>query len=279
MNNRLVSVIIPVYNRYEQLTEAVESVLRQTFQNYEIIIVDDGSEDERIEWFSISNGLKYYKTEHTGMPGFVRNRGFEIARGNYIAFLDSDDMWNIYKLERQFQYMDKHPEYRIMHTKEIWIRNGKILSQSKQKHKREGDIFKDGLKKCIVGPSTVLLESSLFEEFGGFREDLEIAEDYELWLRVLSKYEIGYLDESLIIKRDGDWAQLSKKYDYIEIFRIKGLKDLVENGYFEEKKMAEARKELMRKIEIYMKGVKKRGKKAEYEKWKKYLEKLEIGKE
>jgi glycosyltransferase involved in cell wall biosynthesis len=271
MRTTLVSVIIPVYNRYEQLEEAVNSVLRQTMDDYEIIIVDDGSKDERIEWFSVSNGLKYYKIEHSGMPGFVRNRGFEIARGNYIAFLDSDDLWNIYKLEKQLKYLKENPEFRIVHTKEIWIRNGKLLSQKKQKHKRAGDIFSDALKKCIVGPSTVLLESALFEEFGGFREDIEIAEDYELWLRVLSKHEIGYIDESLIIKRDGDWEQLSKKYNQIEIFRINGLKALIENGYFQGEKSELAKEELLKKIKIYMKGLQKRGKTEEYAKWEKYL--------
>jgi glycosyltransferase involved in cell wall biosynthesis len=271
MRTTLVSVIIPVYNRYEQLEEAVNSVLRQTIDDYEIIIVDDGSKDERIEWFSVSNGLKYYKIEHSGMPGFVRNRGFEIARGNYIAFLDSDDLWNIYKLEKQLKYLKENPEFRIVHTKEIWIRNGKLLSQKKQKHKRAGDIFSDALKKCIVGPSTVLLESALFEEFGGFREDIEIAEDYELWLRVLSKHEIGYIDESLIIKRDGDWEQLSKKYNQIEIFRINGLKALIENGYFQGEKSELAKEELLKKIKIYMKGLQKRGKTEEYAKWEKYL--------
>ncbi len=271
MKKALVSIIIPVYNRYEQLEEAVDSILRQTYKDYEIIIVDDGSEDERIEWFSIANGFKYYKIEHSGKPGYVRNKGFEIARGNYIAFLDSDDLWNMYKLEKQLRYLKQHKEYKIVHTKEIWIRSGKILSQSKQKHKREGDIFKDALRKCIVGPSTVLLETSLFEKFGGFREDLEIAEDYELWLRILSRYEIGYIDESLIIKRDGEWEQLSKKYDQIEIFRIKGLKELVEKQYFEEEKYESAKKELHRKIKIYMKGLKKRGKIKEYEKWENYI--------
>ncbi len=271
MKTILVSVIIPVYNRYEQLEEAVNSILRQTINDYEIIIVDDGSEDERIEWFSVSNGLKYYKIERTGMPGLVRNKGFGIARGNYTAFLDSDDLWNIYKLEKQLKYLRENPEYRIVHTKEIWIRNGKLLSQKKQKHRRVGDIFKDALKKCIVGPSTVLLESSLFEEFGGFREDLEIAEDYEFWLRLLSKHKIGYIDESLIIKRDGDWEQLSKKYDQIEIFRINGLKDLIENGFFEGEKLELAKEELLRKLGIYMTGLIKRGKTKEYEKWEKYI--------
>ncbi len=273
MKTTIVSVIIPVFERYERFVEAVESVLRQSFKGFELIVIDDGSEDQRIEWFSLSNSVRYLKIEHSSKPGFVRNRGVEIARGEYIAFLDSDDMWNFKKLETQLSFMKKN-SFKISHTKELWVKNGKIISQKKQKHKREGDIFKDALKKCIVGPSTVMMERSLFEEFGGFREDLEIAEDYELWLRILSKYEIGYINTPLTIKRAGNWPQLSEKYGQIEIFRIEGLKKLVEERFFQGEKMEIAKKELLRKIDIYMKGLRKRGKVEEYEKWEQYLNKL-----
>ena len=265
-----VSVIIPVFERFEQFSEAVESVFRQTFKNSEIIVVDDGSKDKRIEWFSSVNKINYVKIEHTGMPGVVRNIGVEASRGKYIAFLDSDDLWNIKKLEMQYDFFKRNPHYRIVHTREIWIEKGKLKSQKKQKHKREGNIFDDALKKCIVGPSTVMMERTLFDEFGGFREDLEIAEDYEFWLRILSKYEIGYLDFPLTIKRAGKWFQLSKKYDQIEIFRIKGLKKLVEEGFFEGEKLEKAKKELLRKIDIYKRGLLKRGKTKESILWEKY---------
>ncbi len=275
MKTTIVSVIIPVFERYERFIEAVESVLRQTFKDFELIVIDDGSKDQRIEWFSLSSGAKYIRIEHSGKPGFVRNRGVEIARGEYIAFLDSDDMWNLKKLEIQLSFMKKN-SFRISHTKELWVKNGKLISQKKQKHKREGDIFKDALKKCIVGPSTVMMERSLFEEFGGFREDLEIAEDYELWLRILSKYEIGYINTLLTIKRAGNWPQLSEKYGQIEIFRIEGLKKLIEEKFFQGGKMELAKKELLRKINIYMRGLIKRNKQEEYKKWEQYLNKLSL---
>ena len=275
MKNIQVSVIIPVYNRFELFSQAVESVLRQTFKNFEIIVVDDGSEDERIKWFSFTNKLTYIKLEHTGFPGLVRNEGVKKAKGTFIAFLDSDDLWNIRKLEIQHSFLLKNPQYRIAHTREVWIDKGKLKKQKKQKHRRDGDIFVDALKKCIVGPSTVMMEKSLFFEYGGFREDLEIAEDYELWLRILSENKIGYIDKPLTVKRAGDWFQLSKKYDQIEIFRIKGLKRLVEERFFkDEKKFVLAKEELFRKIEIYKRGLLKRGKIEEHEIWKKYQENL-----
>ncbi len=270
MKDIKVSVIIPVYNRFELFSEALDSVLRQTFGDFEIIVVDDGSEDRQIQWLSMINGTKYIRVEHTGRAGFVRNRGVEISSGKYISFLDSDDLWNIRKLELQYNYFTKNPQYRIVHSREIWIEKGKIKSQKKQKHKRMGNIFEDALKKCIVGPSTVMLERTLFEEHKGFREDLEIAEDYEFWLRILSSEKIGYLDFPLTIKRAGEWEQLSKKYDQIEIFRINGLKDLIEKNFFKGEKLNLAKKELLRKIEIYKKGLLRRGKLEEFKKWNQY---------
>jgi hypothetical protein len=94
-------------------------------------------------------------------------------------------------------------------------------------------IFEDALKKCIIGPSTVLMEASLFREAGGFREDLEIAEDYELWLRITSRYSVAYLDEALTVKRAGHPGQLSEKYGSIEYFRIKALEPLVDSRWFD----------------------------------------------
>ncbi len=274
MREVLISVIIPVFGRFNLFQEAVESVLRQSFKEYELIIVDDGSNDPRIEWFSLSNKAKYLRIEHSGRPGLVRNRGVEIAKGKFIAFLDSDDLWNFKKLEIQYEFLRKNKRFRISHTRELWIKEGKIISQKKQKHKREGNIFIDALKKCIVGPSTVMLEKKLFEEIGGFREDLEIAEDYELWLRVLSKHEIGYIDLPLTIKRAGKWFQLSKKYEQIEIFRIEGLKKLVEDNFFEREKLLLAKNELLRKIEIYKRGLLKRNKTQEYLMWNNYSKKV-----
>jgi hypothetical protein len=117
-------------------------------------------------------------------------------------------------------------------------------------------IFDDALKKCIVGPSTVLMEASLFREAGGFREDLEIAEDYELWLRITSRYPVAYLDDPLTVKRAGHGDQLSERYGSIEYFRIQGLKGLIESGRLTGEQAIE---ELIRKCRIYAAGCRKRG--------------------
>ena len=138
-----------------------------------------------------------------------------------------------------------------------------MVSQTSQRHKREGDIFEDSLVKCIIGPSTVIMKKELFEKQGGFREDLEIAEDYELWLRITADIPVAYIDEPLVIKRAGDWPQLSEKYGQIEIFRINALKELVERSFFKADKMALAKKVLAEKSRIYAAGCRKRGKASE----------------
>ncbi len=263
----MISVVIPSYNRLPLLQQAVESVFHQTCDQVELILVDDGSTDGT-EGFGAAlatdkPNVHYLRLEHSGMPGQVRNAGARLAGGKYLAFLDSDDLWQSEKLARQLAFFEQHPEIRICHTREVWLRGGKEVSQAGQRHARSGHIFPDALKKCIIGPSTVMLERSLFEELGGFREDLEIAEDYELWLRLTNPCPVGYIDEPLVIKRGGHADQLSEKYGQIEIFRIEALKQNVDAGLFSSDKRRLACRELARKCRIYAAGCLKGGRTEE----------------
>jgi len=271
----LVTVIIPHYHRPGMLVEAVESVLTQSFRDFECIIVDDGS-TKPLPDLPDDRHLRLIEKPHTGMPGEVRNRGAESAVGKYLAFLDSDDLWRPEKLTRQTAYM-KGSGCRLSHTRELWLRGGREVSQASRKHRREGDIFEDALKKCIVGPSTVIMEAALFRETGGFDETLEIAEDYEYWLRITARYPVGYIDEPLTVKRAGDWNQLSEKYGQIEIFRIRALKALVDRRFFPSDRMTLARAELVRKCRIYAAGCRKRGKIEEAAEYEKFSEEYEEG--
>ena len=290
-----VSVIIPTYNRYRLLGEAVGSVLCQTFTDFELIVVDDGSDDATmeipargllvdeapmirdanrceidIEHKPVPVAPKFFRLvriAHTGMPGAARNNGVKNARGRFIAFLDSDDVWLPGKLDRQIRIMNREKGPRISHTREAWLRSDVVVSQKGQKHRREGDIFTDSLVKCVVGPSTVMLERSFFDEFGGFRVDLEIGEDYEIWIRMLLREPVAYLDMPLTIKRAGHGDQLTEKYGHIEYFRIRALIDLVENGAFTGSRLRLARLELSRKCDIYAKGAEKRGRGEESQRY------------
>ncbi|MBN2534041.1 MAG: glycosyltransferase [Spirochaetales bacterium] len=274
----LVSVIIPVYNRMEFLKKAITSVESQTYRNYEIIIADDGSNDETIEYIKTIHH-KYICLNHTGKPGRVRNNGFLASRGDYIAFLDSDDQWQPGKLEAQVRFFIQNPGILICHTREIWIKNGKTISQKKHRHKRSGYIFNDALVKCIIGPSTVMLKRKLFKDSGMFHPGLEIAEDYELWLRITAHNPVGYIDEPLVIKYGGHADQLSGKYGHIEYFRIQAIKGILEQNVLAPEQRMPALREMIRKCRIYALGCLKRGKAREAKEYgrlsKKYKKELE----
>jgi glycosyltransferase involved in cell wall biosynthesis len=266
----LVTAIIPVYNRPEQVKEAVLSVLSQTWRPLELIVGDDGSTDltgtvvqRMIDENETSVEMVLLELPHTGYPGAVRNSCAEAAKGEYLAFLDSDDLWRPEKLEKQIHPFLRNPSLRISHTREEWNREGKIISQARLRHKREGDLFQDSLKKCIIGPSTVMIRKDLFLESGGFRDDLEIAEDYEYWLRLTAVEQVRFLDEPLTVKRAGHEDQLSEKYGHIELFRIEGLKTLVDKSYFHGWYAAAAARELSRKCQVYGRGCMKREKMPE----------------
>ena len=291
-----ISVIIPFYNRFRYLPEALESVFYQTSGSIELILVDDGSTDASLKvacrhWESLckqflrSEGaerrLVSLSIPHSGMPGLLRNRGVELASAPLIAFLDSDDLWLPQKLERQFVL---HGLSRISHTRERWLRavqgvaskgrktvgadtiHFREVSQKTQQHRREGNIFQDALWKCIIGPSTVIMERDLFDDCGGFREDLEVAEDYEFWLRVTSGEEVAYVDEPLVEKRAGmpHQNQLSERYGYIEMFRVRALRELLDRPeILNSQQKEQAWRILRKKAEIVQKGAEKRGRAME----------------
>ncbi|QEN05123.1 glycosyltransferase family 2 protein [Thiospirochaeta perfilievii] len=256
-----ISVIIPTYNRAQMLKKALESVLNQAYKAKEIIVVDDGSTDNTAEIFPI-DGVLYKYIEHSGFPGRVRNIGVELSKYDYIAFLDSDDIWDKDKLSKQVEYFKNNPNCRILHTKEKWLMNNKVVSQKKRKHKRSGNIFKESLQGCIMGPSTILMEKSLFYEYGCFPEDIEVGEDYYLWLKICNCVEIDYLDMELISKIAGHGDQLSFKYGYIEPFKVDVLERLIKEECFTPDNRALAMEALILKYDIIKNGCTKRRNKS-----------------
>lgn len=275
-----VSVIIPTYNRLELLREAVSSVLNQTGVEYELIVVDDGSTDGTDRYLALLArshaavagaaagpvAVKTIRIAHTGMPGAVRNVGARAAGGRRLAFLDSDDLWAADKLRLQTAVHGKS-SVEISHTRELWLRDGRTISQKTQKHRREGDVFADALVKCTIGPSTAMIDRQMFLDSGGFREDLDFAEDYELWLRLVWNRRVAYLDEPLTVKRAGHADQLSARFGEMERIRLEALRALIEAETFGGEAAELAVRELARKCRIYASGARKHGRASEAERY------------
>ena len=263
----LVSVVIPTHDRLALLMEAIDSVRAQSYAPIELIVVDDGSTDGTSDRLRAEPGLRLLRIDHNGRPGAVRNAGVAVATGDYLAFLDSDDLWMPDKLALQMELLRASPGTPIVHSRELWLRDGHPVSQAGQRHRRAGWLFADAVRKCIVGPSTVVLHRAVLREVGGFREDLEIAEDYELWLRVTARFPVAYCDRPLVTKRAGHGDQLSERYGQIERFRIDALAPLVAADHWEEPERTIARRELARKCLIHAAGARKRGRDAEAERY------------
>ena len=262
----LVSVIIPVYNRSAYLPTAVKSVLNQTYKNFELIIVDDCSDDET--YFSIMPFLKdsrltYYFLKKNHGVSYARNFGIKKSKGELIAFLDSDDYWLPQKLEKQIKFLIER-KLSICQTEEIWIRRGKFVNPKKKHKKIDGDIFEKSLELCIVSPSAVLIKKEVFDKIGYFDEHMPACEDYDLWLRISLHYKVGLLSEKLIVKRNGHDDQLSK-IKGLDRFRIYSLLKLLKNENLTKEKKDKVIKILLKKSKVYFNGCIKRGKKDEAE--------------
>lgn len=261
-----VSVIIPTYNRALTLREAMGTVLSQRYRDLELIVVDDGSTDETQAMVSdfASREVTYVYQEHRGVSA-SRNKGIACARGDYIAFLDSDDLWLSDKLHLQMTFMKSHPDALICYTEEIWIRNGVRVNPMKKHRKYSGMIFEHCLPLCIVSPSSVLMARRLFHMVGLFDESLEACEDYDLWLRISAQHPVYLIDTPLIVKRGGHADQLSRRVRKQDRFRIKALTKLLDGNNLSSGQRELAWKALRKKCEIYAKGCFKRGKKEEGE--------------
>ena len=260
--NPLVTVIIPTYNRGWILKEAIDSVLSQDFDDFELIVVDDGSTDNTNEILSAYGGDIIALRQGNRGVSAARNAGIASAMGHFIAFLDSDDLWLPGKMSRQVDFFKSNPDEMICQTEELWIRNGKRVNPKNRHKKFSGMIFKHSLPLCIVSPSAVMLKKSLLDKTGVFDESLPACEDYDLWLRISCKYPVFLIDTPLIIKRGGHEDQLSKT-PKLDKYRIQALKKIIESSLLSQDQHIDAVKMLKGKCEIYAQGCLKRGRNDE----------------
>lgn len=267
----LISIIIPTFNRSNLLVEAVDSVLSQDFVEKEIIVVDDGSTDDTSQQMSqFGNKMIYIKIKNAGVSK-ARNIGIERARGEYIAFLDSDDLWLPKKLSYQMEYFEKHPEINICQTEEQWIRRGKRVNPKNIHQKYSGWIFEQCIPRCIISPSAVMLKRRVLDDVGLFDESMPVCEDYDLWLRTSLKYQIVTLPEPMIIKRGGHADQLSSQFGQ-DIWRIYALEKVLKNSDLDARLKNLVKEDIIRRARIVATGAKKRGKNEVAEKYEKIVE-------
>jgi glycosyltransferase involved in cell wall biosynthesis len=255
----MVSVIIPSYNRSMWVKEAIDSVLAQTGVEMEIILVDDGSTDETFSVFgSLESRVTYIHQSHAGVSS-ARNTGIRAASGEWLAFLDSDDLWAPRKLQMQLDYFSRHAGVRICQTEEIWMRGAQRLYPKKYHRKPDGCCFELLLERCLISPSAVMIHKGLLEEVGLFDEALPACEDYDLWLRIGWRHPIGLIPEPLVIKRGGHRDQLSTSIQALDRYRIQALVKLLRHQPLDQPQQTLVLRTLMRKCAIYGNGCKKRG--------------------
>ncbi|GJQ50989.1 MAG: glycosyl transferase [Candidatus Kuenenia stuttgartiensis] len=214
MNNPLVSVIIPTYNGSRFIKETIQSALDQTYRNLEIIVIDDGSTDNTPEIVKSTNNQKvtYIRQENAG-AAMARNLGINISKGEYIAFLDHDDLWLPHKLERQLLLFGKNPMVAMVYSDTFIIdENNFVTGKFSQKTKFfRGMIFKELFLSCFITILTVIIKRSVFIEIGPFLP-FKISEEYDLYLKCAAKYSIDYINEPLAKYRIHE-SNTSKNYE------------------------------------------------------------------
>jgi len=198
-----VSVIIPVYNGQEYVAATLETVFAQTFRDFEVIVIDDGSTDRTEAILDRFCGkITLLKNSHKG-PASSRNLGLEASHGSLVAFLDADDLWLPKKLERQVSIASSHPEYGIITTNYAKFDETGIIEPSSADQRppiQSGYVLEELLFDNWIGTSCVMARRECFDKVGKFADD-SIAlgkDDWNMWMRIAAHYPVYYLDEVLV---------------------------------------------------------------------------------
>jgi glycosyltransferase involved in cell wall biosynthesis len=201
--NPLVSVVIPAYNSRSYVAQAVESVLTQTFHEFEIIVIDDGSTDDtRQTLAAYADRIRYVHQENRGVYA-ARNRGAKLAQGQYIAFLDADDVWLPEKLAVQVGALESHPEFGAAHTDTALIGpDGRVVNPASnpKRQSHSGMVFDEFFQSnmAVILLSTVLIRRDCFEALGGFDERHRAVQDQFFFLRLAWSYPIYFIPKPLV---------------------------------------------------------------------------------
>ena len=250
-----IDVIIPTFNRAKFIDRAIHSVLNQTHKNFKLHIVDDGSNDETaliLSKYKTHQQISIYRQQNQGVSA-ARNFAVQNSDSSWISFLDSDDEWLPQKLEKQINFLNKHSHFQFLHAEEIWIRNGVRVNPKDKHNKSSGNLFKRSLEFCLISPSTVIMNRNLFLKHGPFDESFTVCEDYDLWLKILSHEEVGFLPEFVTNKYGGHEDQLSTQFVAMDYWRIKSMIALLRTNIDQSKKDL-ILNEIKKKAPILLKG-------------------------
>ncbi len=256
------------------MRRAITSVWKQKTPVKLLIVVDDGSTDDTesmVRDLSINSPISiHYEKKINGGVSSARNAGIALAKrlGDYswLAFLDSDDAWLPQKNSLQLALIENHKHIRIVHGNERWYRSGKFLNQKKYHQKSGGFIYEKCLERCLISPSAVMMRADLIDELGSFREDYVVCEDYEIWLRITSQEEVGFVAEDVIEKYGGHEDQLSQKYSAMDAWRLKAMKEIAASGKLNLHQFEATQKEIAKKSKILESGFAKRNQKLDLNK-------------
>ncbi len=267
-NPPLVSVVIPTHNRVRLLERAILSVLGQSFKDFELIVVDDGSDDSTQELLKRYAGRITVLVQPRKGVAAARNLGIRHSRGGLLAFLDSDDEWLPVKLERQVARFDPTDDFFICHTDEIWLKDGNEVPQQEKHRKQGGHFFERALELCLISPSSVMISRTLLDHVGLFDEQLPAAEDYDLWLRITAYYEVDFISEPLVVKHAGHKDQLSRTVPAIDRYRIRAIEKSLAHADLRQEYRQAAIRELARKCGIVAMGCERKSNWREAEQYR-----------
>lgn len=236
MNPPLVSVIIPTYNRPAFLGETLDSVLGQTYKNIEIIVVDDGSPgseiEELIQEMQAKDNIKYYKISNSGKPSRPRNYGFAKSKGQYLAFLDDDDIWDATKIQKQVDVLEANLDFGIAHCyckviDEHGTLTNEIIGKPKRTSDKHGDVKMRMIGNWTLMMPTPLIRRTVLEKVGLFDEEIASAEDVELYTRCSFHTKFFYINEGLAYYRSHG-KNISGKRRKLHIYNQVHLKAIID---------------------------------------------------
>lgn len=250
----LVSVLIPTYNRPEMLRLTLDSVLNQTFSDFEVIVVDDGTPSGENEGICKAfQKVQYFKIANSGGPSKPRNYGIQKANGKYVAFLDDDDLWLPQKLEKQVEVLENHPEFGLVHTPCFVIdatgnQTVEIIGKHKNSDLKHGDVSLKMIGRFTLMTSSVLIRKDIFNEVGYFNADMpQAGEDTHFWTRCSFYTKFYYFEEPLVYyrKHEGASSKLKAQYFELPLHLNEALLDVFSKGKISKKEYSKLRNNII----------------------------------